>query len=180
MNSEATFDWISKLIDQCEMQRALENTSSQNNASQILCYSCFRPALMMKCWHKMSSWNLLQQGLDSRANLWNNECGLLTIMCYANCGLRKENLIKESFWDDKFHSKNALQHAIEHGNAETVKKLIKTDKLASKFLNSRTSYEGKSAIEFARGNHFPEIADILSKRNISILGKKNTRKRDRF
>ena len=164
MNSTPTFDWISRLIDQTQMQRAL-----QGNPTQILSYSCFRPALMKKCWNKMKSWNLLEPGLESRAKLWNQECGILTLMCYANCAIQDENWIPKTFWGDKLQNKNALQYAIEHGNMKTVRKLVGTKESAWIFLNPETSYDGKTAVQFARDNQFDDIADILSKKKVKRI-----------
>ena len=135
INNKEVLEWVFQLIDFTETKEAIEQDIDPEGPSKnlILLHTCFKPQLMKLCWEKLHQWGLLQHALRSKLHVWQNVCGILPILCYANAQI-SENPMKEylkfiprSLIAGTFCGKNALEHAMEHENFESVETIMALD-----------------------------------------------------
>ena len=132
-------EWVLKLIDLKKIPM-----KSFLDLSEIVRYACLKPQLLGRCLAKLEEWELLESGLQSNIRIQNEECGLLTWLCYADVnippactakqpaeiftgpsqnGEKLEKLVgklientKEDFLHGPFNGYLAWHYAQQHGN----------------------------------------------------------------
>lgn len=135
INNREVLEWIFRLVDFTDYKEAIRQDISPEgpNKNLILVHTCFKPQLMKLCWDKLDEWGLLQQALRSKLHIWQDVCGILPILCYANAEISEESmqeylrLIPNSLVSTKFCGKSALHHTLEHGNLGTLRTLLTLD-----------------------------------------------------
>ena len=131
IDSENVMEWIFHVFEyKKDKEKAAErNLLLQPSVGNIIRYAIFKPNLVVKCLEKLEAWGLLANGLKNRTIFANRECGLLTVMCYANTDINEEiirknlNKFSNAHLNDCLMGRNALEHAVDHGNWKSVQLL---------------------------------------------------------
>ena len=130
----------------------------------IMTHACFKlEAINVLCWETFQNWNFLEEQLKSRVFLWNQECSILPILCYANANISNDVISKSlkqipsHLMEDKFFGKNAMQHAIDHNNWDSVETLRSMAGFSQYSLEDIQGYARMSASEYAEQLEFGEL-----------------------
>ena len=101
---------------------------------------CFRPNLMKLWLQKLQEWELLENGLQANmkfdTGIPNEECGLVTLLTFANVDFANEDLdcyselqklmleTPTEYLFDELFNKTSLHYAINHRNAKSIKFIL--------------------------------------------------------
>ena len=168
MDSEDLLQWVFDLID-------LKNKTQQKDeiyqlikphTGEILCYAAFKPNLLKTCFSRLKKkLDLIATGFEQRVKFIGHQVGILPVLCYANCNIREDTIaeylqkIPEEFLLDELLGRNALKHAVDHGNWESVQFLLTTEHTRNKFLLHSSV---KEIATYARSKERMEIAIRVS------------------
>ena len=147
VDSEDLLLWVFEVIDIYFKKMKDTNIDQEHRTLQllephigeILCYAAFKPNLIVECLTQLKNRSLLTNGFRSRVKFLDEEVGILPVLCYANVNIRETIIaeylkeIPEEFLLDELLGRNALQHAIDHGNWESEELLKSTEPLKNKF-----------------------------------------------
>ena len=126
-------EWLIQLIEMRGIQEAFD-------VGESLPILCFRRNLFKRWLQKLQEWKLLENGLQTNmkfdTGIPNEECGLMTLLTFANVDFANEDYDCYSDWQkliletppqylfDELFTKSALHYAINHRNAKSIKFIL--------------------------------------------------------
>ena len=126
-------EWLIQLIEKEGIQEAF-------HVEESLPILCFRRNLMERWLQKLQEWKLLENGLQTNmkfdTGILNEECGVVTLLTFANVDFANEDYDCCSEWQkliletpteylfDELFTKSALHYAINHRNAKSIKFIL--------------------------------------------------------
>ena len=147
----------------------MEKTGLTNPPKSHHITSCavFKPGMLPICLKYFEKWGVLNfEDPGTTLNIGDEKSGVLALFCYANVDISDAN-----FWKylqkvpvdsllTEFMGWNALQHAICHGNVESIEKLLRSYDWQRQFLSS-TNDGWCKVMEFARKCEFLGIENLI-------------------
>ena len=140
-------EWLIQLIEMEDIQKAFD-------VGESLPILCFRPNLLKRWLQKLQEWKLLENGLQANVKFGtgipNEECGLVTLLTFANvdfanedydCYSELQKLMLETpteYLFDELFAKSALHYAINHRNAKSIKFIVQKLWEGNEIENIRT------------------------------------------